>query len=625
MDKWVKSHVRPACKLEINSRDGSVSFVLHPGARPIHNPSEVDNSLKDSAAVCLISDSSMRSASKPSGRIAMLSFATTAEYLAEQTRKQVSLLTALADRARWASQYNMPYVFLSLAYFRFTKLDIRIRRCYIWIGTMSDADAPIEGGSNKYGCNEYEKESLHIIKVIAMLALLDMTDDDERQYRFDTIMYTDMDTVPVRSDVSLEAYLDLDRDVDIIASSNPRNAIIMNSGVMFLRNSKWSRNFLEDWWRRRCGYKDQLSLWSTLFAGWSKSVPSFGDHPEVFHNYSLARKAALPLLIDIRRDTWPALRMEPWPCENICDKVLARNACITEPLRLPNVLLLPVGPFDNGRGRRLPPLQGTGSYGLFCHGHCGDLSRLSEKPLGCMQVLREMESDHSRPPTDQCESCRNHRCEQCTCDIPYRGVQRLPPNSRYPDSSACESAWEGAKVFGIGWRRTGLSSLREAFRLTGLLPACLVHKDNYDIPLCKSFVSRSPSWSFKSVLHLKEKYPEAKFVLTTREMGAWNTSLRESYIASKHQRGLGGSNRRLIAAHATYIENVLNLFSDHPGRLHVIDISQPPRTLSKLCDFIDPAIAATRPECSLPFPFKGANCRLHGQELGRNGAECALI
>ena len=43
----------------------------------------------------------------------------------------------------------------------------------------------------------------------------------------------------------------------------------MNGGLIFARKSQFTSQFFALWWRGRCGKKDQLPLWATLFASWS--------------------------------------------------------------------------------------------------------------------------------------------------------------------------------------------------------------------------------------------------------------------------------------------------------------------------------------------------------------------
>lgn len=440
-----------------------------------------------------------------------------------------------------------------------------------------------------------------------------------------------MDTMPVRSDVSLHAYLNLDPEADIVASSNPRQAIIMNSGVLFVRNTAWSHSFLESWWQRRCGYKDQLSLWATLFAEWGKRVPQFAMRPELFHNYTIARTHALHTLVQIRRASWPALRDERWPCEGRCADVLTASDCLIEPLSLPNVLLLPVAPFANKYGRMLPPLQGVGSYGLFCHGACGNLSHLKESPVGCFRVIRNLHiNDTKANPFAQCASCQGGSCALCGyCNEAYRSDD-VPSNARFANFDACVRSWSKTKVIGIGWIKTGLSTLSEVFRQLGLLPTCAV-QNMAQINPCKSTVKSRIGWKLNSVKEAMRLYPHSKFILTTRSNQSWNMSIAHwAVFSSKKTKGpiakdVHVGSAGFLRSYVKYNEGVRSLFEREPSRLLEIDVDHAPETNMEVCRFIDPALAASLPQCAWPFPHKAANCRLHGKQLGRSGAECYIL
>lgn len=599
---WLSSNVRPHCRLTITPT--GLHFVLHPGGIALHDAEQIDEAIKAHPALCLIRVPSMRS-SRPSSRRAMLSFATTAAYLASTQRKQMTLWSALASRAEWAAGYDMPY--------------------FLWIGII-DSQPPQE---SLVWCNENSDESSHVIKVLALMAMLELQHsyDGILHPRYDVVIYTDMDTMPVRSDVSLDAYLDLDPDANIIASSNPRQAIIMNSGVFFVRNTAWSRWFLEGWWNRRCGYKDQLSLWAVLFADWAKRVPEFAARPELFHNYTIARTEALGALVDIRRKTWPTLRSDRWPCEGRCGQILASRSCLVEPLSMPNVLLLPVAPFANSHGRLLPPLQGTGSYGLFCHGACGDMSHLKEKPVGCFRVIRDLRFNESKAKASaQCASCPNKDCALCGyCDVAYRDGPAVS-KARFADARSCLRAWTHTKVIAIGWTKTGLTSLKTTFQQIGLLPACSV-KSLSSVGACKSVVGGRLGWNVKSVSAAMQTYPHAKFILTVRSSVSWNDSIVHSSAKADGSVAGGGApgSSSLLQTFRRYNDRVRALFVDEPDRLLEIDLELAPKTNADVCVFIDPAMAVSVPQCHWPFPHKSANCRLHGQELGRQGAECVTI
>ena len=73
--------------------------------------------------------------------------------------------------------------------------------------------------------------------------------------------------------VTPEAYLALSSDAELLGNQNRIGGpkIPMNGGLIFARKSRFTSQFFALWWRGRCGKKDQLPLWATLFARWSAS------------------------------------------------------------------------------------------------------------------------------------------------------------------------------------------------------------------------------------------------------------------------------------------------------------------------------------------------------------------
>ena len=193
----------------------------------------------------------------------------------------------------------------------------------------------------------------------------------------------DMDTLPSRKDLAPDAYIRLAPDADVIGGSNPSLPILLNSGLMFLRSTPWTAALLESWWRLRCGFKDQLSLWRALFEAWAAESAEFTYDDRVFENYATARHAALPHVLG---DAALNALAEPfhssrWTCSGDCRRALQDTGCLLEPLRLRHVLLLPVVPF---RDPSLPAFagdvvapsisrDGAGVWGddyWFCHAAC---------------------------------------------------------------------------------------------------------------------------------------------------------------------------------------------------------------------------------------------------------------
>jgi hypothetical protein len=70
--------------------------------------------------------------------------------------------------------------------------------------------------------------------------------DDVSTYLCDWVMWADADTVIMNSDVRITDFLPADPTKDLIVAPDKGGGY--NSGVFFLRNTAWSRKFLQDWW-----------------------------------------------------------------------------------------------------------------------------------------------------------------------------------------------------------------------------------------------------------------------------------------------------------------------------------------------------------------------------------------
>ena len=88
-------------------------------------------------------------------------------------------------------------------------------------------------------------------RVAGLAALLDRR--GPKGQKFESVTYADLDTVPVDFTVTPAHYLALASSADLIGSANAAGMpILMNSGLLIVRNTAWSRSvLLEAWWRRR--------------------------------------------------------------------------------------------------------------------------------------------------------------------------------------------------------------------------------------------------------------------------------------------------------------------------------------------------------------------------------------
>lgn len=145
-------------------------------------------------------------------------------------------------------------------------------------------------------CIEEPGNSMHHLKPIAFLALMNLMP------MYEWFFFMDMDawfndgafysrnrfsaaaavsTTPEEG-VHLDAYFNIPQShgPSLVGSQNrytlgrryPYTPIILNGGLLGLRNDEWSRKFSALWWQSRCGKHDQLGLWNNLFADWSAAV-----------------------------------------------------------------------------------------------------------------------------------------------------------------------------------------------------------------------------------------------------------------------------------------------------------------------------------------------------------------
>lgn len=91
------------------------------------------------------------------------------------------------------------------------------------------------------------------------------------------------------------------------------------------------------------------------------------------------------------------------------------------------------------------------------------------------------------------------------------------------------------KIFGIGLSKTGTSSLHSALKILGFSSSHWVNPysrdllSNVDIPLFDALTDITISAQFKE---LYEKYPDARFIYTTRSLDLWEASFSNHYWRS---------------------------------------------------------------------------------------------
>lgn len=201
------------------------------------------------------------------------------------------------------------------------------------------------------------------------------------------------------------------------------------------------------------------------------------------------------------------------------------------------------------------------------------------------------------------------------------------------------------KIFGVGFSKTGTTSLEKALEILGYkvcrghwkfshtfyLHALYIHKDYDEIFRLVNYwdaFSDAPWGGTDLYLQLYNKFPNAKYILTVREPESWYESFEklitmfdlnhetalESYHANgmygsayffKHIFGiekLAGNKQKLIDHFMLYNEKIINFFSCHPASFTVYDIISG-EGWQKLCKFLGVKI----PENDFPHANKSIN------------------
>lgn len=185
----------------------------------------------------------------------------------------------------------------------------------------------------------------------------------------------------------------------------------------------------------------------------------------------------------------------------------------------------------------------------------------------------------------------------------------------------------GPKVFGIGFQKTGTSSLDEAFRILGYrtdkgvfinapakrdsifidppLTSAKVLERVLPIAQEKDAFSDNP-WPLL-YRELDRLFPGSQFVLTVRDSQQWLTSLVRHYGDSESDmlewlygcRSIPGEEARCLAGYEAHNAAVRKHFASRPNALLEIDIERAPQW-GALCAFL------SRPVPAQPFPHANA-------------------
>ena len=188
------------------------------------------------------------------------------------------------------------------------------------------------------------------------------------------------------------------------------------------------------------------------------------------------------------------------------------------------------------------------------------------------------------------------------------------------------------KIFCIGLSKTGTTSLTEALRILGFDAVhwyATKHAFRYTpdggIDIDWDFFERHDAFADTPIARiypqLDERYPDAKFILTVRDIDAWLESFADQFanahldaFSRRLHRELYGSTsfdpEPCRGAALAHLDGVRAYFQSQPSRLLELDLSAA-RPWPDLCSFLG------MPEPSDPFPWRFSKReRLAAERLG---------
>jgi len=165
------------------------------------------------------------------------------------------------------------------------------------------------------------------------------------------------------------------------------------------------------------------------------------------------------------------------------------------------------------------------------------------------------------------------------------------------------------KIFGIGWSKTGTTSLNEALKILGikithdktLIKAAIKYEKEKGLPILSTLPQFRgfTEWPIRD--HFKEidkVIPNSKFILTVRDLKSLLKSLLVSARTKNIYMGtpLVSNKRTMKKWYETYCRDVMYYFKNRPKDLLVMNICAG-EGWEKLCDFLEVPIP------DVPFPY----------------------
>lgn len=173
------------------------------------------------------------------------------------------------------------------------------------------------------------------------------------------------------------------------------------------------------------------------------------------------------------------------------------------------------------------------------------------------------------------------------------------------------------KIIGVGFQKTGTSSLREALKILGYRvkdtstrPLIPILKGDYGkiLRLIRNYDALEDAPWFMIYKELDQRIPESKFILTLRDEQSWYKSVSRhiGHLRNPSHEWIYGRGKGLpmehmentIRIYTNHNREVLEYFKDRPNDLLVVDFKKG-AGWEQLCNFLGKDIP--------PEPFPHAN------------------
>lgn len=167
---------------------------------------------------------------------------------------------------------------------------------FLWIGEVTaEASALLQQKEPDAAPCKDGAPSNHYFRPLALKAILDSKPHVGR------ILNMDLDVwIPGshwNDDIEKEFFSD-DASVITGQSSGPR---LVSGACVGFKNDQVGKEVLGDWFKNRCGKKDQIALWNALYTQFAKEDPTFTYDKGKMSSYGGAMKYA----IEHAREHWP--------------------------------------------------------------------------------------------------------------------------------------------------------------------------------------------------------------------------------------------------------------------------------------------------------------------------------